>query len=131
MLNVHYEKVLKLSGGVPIGLLFGDVQTGKTKILEAALSLLGTQNTHILKKCSDANFVKICSQSTLGVVLDDLTDHRSILEKIMLLFDGKPIEKNDERIQPRTSFLASVNMQCFESLAKHHRYMHLKRYLGL
>lgn len=118
ILNVHYEKILPLSRGIPIGMLFGDVQTGKTKILEAALSLLGTQNSHMLKKCSDNNFLKMCSQSTLGVVLDD---YKGILEKIMLFFDGKPIEANDERLQPRTSFLASVNMHCFESLAKHHR----------
>lgn len=121
VLNVHYEKILPLSRGIPIGMLFGDVQTGKTKILEAALSLLGTQNTHMLKKCSDNNFLKMCSQTTLGVVLDDLTDYKGILEKIMLLFDGKPIETNDERLHPRTSFLASVNMQCFDSLAKHYR----------
>ncbi len=121
VLNVHYEQILPLSRGIPIGMLFGDVQTGKTKILEAALSMLGTQPSHMLKKCSDTNFLKICSYSTLGVALDDLTDSKSILEKIMLFFDGKPIETNEERLQPRTSFLASVNMNCFESLAKHNR----------
>ncbi len=59
------------------------------------------------------------------MVLDDLTDYKSILEKIMLFFYGKPVETNYERLQPRTSFLASVNMPCFESLAKHNRLVKL------
>lgn len=121
ILNVHYEEILSISKGVPIGMLFGDVQTGKTRILEAALSLTGTHNTHMLKKCSDNNFLKMCCQSTLGIVLDDITEPKSVSEKIMLLFDGKPIEINDERFKPRTSFLVSANMECFEKLTKHHR----------
>lgn len=122
VLNTHYELVLDMAKGVPIALLFGDVQTGKTRVLEAALSLVGTQHSHILKRCADTRFLKICSQSTLGAVLDDLTESKSILEKIMLLFDGKPIiEASGERIKPRTSFIASTNMDCFQSLSKHQR----------
>lgn len=104
-------------------MLFGDVQSGKTRILEAALSLVGTQNTHLLKKCSDNNFLKLCAQTTLGVVLDDITDAKSIIEKIMFFFDGKPVEVSEDRIKPRTSFLASANMDCFQNLAKHHRFV--------
>ena len=120
ILNIHYEQLLPIAKGVPIGMLFGDVQSGKTRILEAALSLVGTQNTHLLKKCSDN---KICSQTTLGVVLDDITDANSIIEKIMFFFDGKPVEIGEDRIKPRTSFLASANMECFQSLAKHYRFV--------
>lgn len=119
VLNIHYEQVLSISKGIAIGMLFGDIQTGKTKILEAALSLTGTRGTHMLKKCSDSSFFHMCAQTTLGLVLDDLTDAKSILEKIMFLYDGKPTNETED--VPRTSFLASVNMPCFSSLAKHDR----------
>ena len=45
LLNLHFERLVKITGGVPIGLLYGDVQCGKTRIMECALSLLGTHNT--------------------------------------------------------------------------------------
>ena len=56
----------------------------------------------------------------------DPTNHTAISEKIMLLFDGKTIEQNSVSLHPRTSFMTSINMPCFEKLAKHHRYMNVK-----
>ena len=55
--HLHYEMLLQLGGGgVPVGVLYGDVQTGKTTAMEAALSILGTTESHYRKQCSDILF---------------------------------------------------------------------------
>ena len=81
---LHYELLLQLVGGVPLGVLYGDVQTGKSMAMEAALSLLGTKESHYHKRCSDVSFFRITSQTTLGLVLDDLTQAQSLVGKIIL-----------------------------------------------
>ena len=102
LLHFNYELLQQLVGGVPIGVLYGDVQTGKSTAMEAALSLLGTQESHYRKRCSDVRFLRITSQTTLGLVLDDLTQAHGLVEKIMVLFDGKAVESGGETFRPRT-----------------------------
>lgn len=121
VLHVHYEMLLKLAGGVPVGVLYGDVQTGKTTAMETALSLLGTQETHYKKRCSDVRFFQITSRTTLGLVLDDLTQVSGLIEKIMVLFDGKSVDSGEQSITPRTSFMTALNQKQFKLFVKHHR----------
>lgn len=104
-LHLHYEMLLQLGCGVPVGVLYGDVQTGKTTAMEAVLSLLGTTESHYRKQCSDIRvFFQMTAQTTLGLVLDDLTQSTSLVEKIVVWFDGKSVKSGD-LIKPRTSFL--------------------------
>ena len=126
LLNLHYESLLPVVGGIPIAILYGDVQCGKSTATKVCLSLTGTQDSHFLGHCPDVTFIRATTQTTLGLVLDDPTNHTTISEKIMLLFDGKTIEQNSVSLHPRTSFMTSINMPCFEKLAKHHRYMNVK-----
>ena len=122
VLNVHYELVLQLAKGVPISLLYGDPGCGKTRIIELALSLLGTADSfHSIKSCSDGHFVKLCSRTTLGVAYDDESDPVKLSGKIMKLFEGKPVMFEGNTIVPRTSFIAAVNRECFEVLVKQSR----------
>ena len=87
VLHFHYESLLHKVGSVLVGVLYGDVQTGKTTVMQAVLSLLGIQDFHYRKRCSDGHFIKITAQSTLGLVLDDPTNIDGILEKVMVLFE--------------------------------------------
>ena len=66
-------------------------------------------------------FFQLTAQTTLGLVLDDLTNVDGILEKIMVLFDGQSIDVGGEIIKPRTSFMTALNIKQFEQLATHHR----------
>lgn len=113
--------MLELAGGVPIAILYGDVQCGKSTIMETALALVGTSTSHILKSCTDLQLVRACCQSTLGLVLDDVTDYTKVLEKIMLFYDGKAIAYQGGTIQPRTSFMVAVNHTAFNGLTQHPR----------
>ena len=106
---------------MPVGVLYGDVQTGKTTAIEAALSLLGTTESHYRKRCSDIGFFQMTAQTTLGLVLDDLTQSASLVEKIVVLFDGKSVESGGNLIKPRTSFMTALNMKQFMLLVNHHR----------
>jgi hypothetical protein len=74
VLHLHYELLLCEVGAVPVGVLYGDVQTGKTTAMQSALSLLGTQESHYRKRCSNGRFFQLTAQTTLGLVLDDLTN---------------------------------------------------------
>lgn len=121
VLHLHYEMLLHEMSGVPVGVLYGDVQTGKTTAMQSALSLLGTQESHYRKRCSDGRFFQLTAQTTLGLVLDYLTNVGGILEKIIVLFDGQNIDVGGETIKPRTSFMTALNMKQFKQLAEHHR----------
>ena len=122
VLNVHYERILQLERGVPIALLYGDVGCGKSRIIETALSLLGTADSfHSVKSCSDGQFVKICSRTTLGLAYYDEADAPRLSGKVMKLFEGKPIVYEGAMTKPRTSFLAAVNRECFDVLVKQTR----------
>ncbi len=113
---------MEIAGCVPIALLHGDVQCGKSTIMEAAVSLMGTSTTkHLLKGSTDLQFLLISSQTTLGLVLDDVTDYTNLLEKVMLLFDGKAVAHQRTSVKPRTSFMTAVNLRCFSGLSKHPR----------
>ena len=59
--------------------------------------------------------------TTLGLVLDDLTDAEAISEKILMIFDGKDVEYHGASLKPRTCFMASINMLCFKKIVKRHR----------
>lgn len=121
VLHLHYELLLRDVGTVPVGVLYGDVQTGKTTAMQSVLSLCGTEGSHYRKRCSDGRFFQLTAQTTLGLVLDDLTHIDGILEKIMVLFDGQHIDVGGETIKPRTSFMTALNMKQFKQLAAHHR----------
>ena len=41
VLSVHYEGIKQLEEGVPVAILYGDVACGKSRILDACLSLNG------------------------------------------------------------------------------------------
>ena len=56
VLHLHYDLLLRKVGAVLVGVLYGDVQTGKTTAMQSALSLLGTQESHYRKRCSDGRF---------------------------------------------------------------------------
>ena len=97
----------------------------KTRIIEYVLSILGIQNTpHYLKRCLDMKFMTATEHhTTLGLVLDDITDHEAICEKILMVFDGKDVEYHGVSVKPRTSFMASVNIPCFKKIVKHHGFV--------
>ena len=122
LLNLHYEcMVLQVPDGIPVAVLYGDVECGKSRAMRAALSLMGTQQSHFIKRCPDMRFMTMTTQTTLGLVLDDPTDAKAISEKIMLLFDGNTMEQQSSSVCPRTTFMTSLNMPCFRKLATHHR----------
>ena len=109
LLNLYYESLLPVVGGIPIAILYGDVECGKLTATKVCLSLTGTQDSHFLRRCPDVTFIRATTQTTL----DDPTNHTAISEKIMLLFDGKTIEQNSVSLHPRTSFMTSINIPCF------------------
>ncbi len=55
----------------------------------------------------------------LGLVLDDLTQVGGLIEKIVMLFDGKTVE-SEQSTKPRTSFMTALNMTQFKLFVKHH-----------
>ena len=66
LLSVHYKRIQRLEEGVPVAILYGDVACGKSRILDACLSLMGTADS--VKSCSDGQFIKLFPNNTwLGV----------------------------------------------------------------
>ena len=80
---LHYELLLQLVGGVPLGVLYGDVQQASQQQWKQLYHSWG-QRSPIITRCSDVSFLPITSQTTLGLVLDDLTQAQSLVGKIIL-----------------------------------------------
>ena len=121
VISVHYEAILLITKGVPIAILYGTSACGKSTAMETAQSLLGIQDSHLISRCPDIKFLQMTTQTTLGLVLNDPSDPNAISEKIMLLFEGKPIEVKTDTITPRTTFMTSLNYKCFNKLSQYHR----------
>ena len=121
VVSLHYEMIKSCSGGVAATIVFGDVQSGKTRATRAGQSLLGISDSHYVKHTSDIELARITSKTTLGIVLDDPTDQRMLQEKLMLHYDGGKIESGGNTIRPRTTFVTSINLPCLESLSKSFR----------
>ena len=121
LLNLHFQQLLPVMKGVPIALLYGAAACGKSTAMITALSLLGTQSSHLIGHCPDVTFFRMTTKTTLGLVLDDPSEVRAIHEKVMILFEGQSIEQKDETIKPRTTFMTSLNTPCFRKLVRHHR----------
>lgn len=119
VLSVHYEMIQSLEEGVPVALLYGDIACGKSRILDACLSLMGTSDSdHSVKSCPDGQFIQLCSKTTLGVVYDDEDVPTRLTGKIMMVFDSISVPYQGKMVKPRTSFLAAVNTECFEGVVK-------------
>ena len=76
--HYHYNQV-------PVSILFGDVGLGMSR---AALSLMGVQECNYFQEATDHRAIKTTSETTLGVVIADPTDHTVIAEKIIHHFEG-------------------------------------------
>ena len=66
-------------------------------------------------------FFDMTARTTLGLVLDDLTEAGGLVENIMILFDGKSqtvqVDSGGILIKPRTSFMTALNMKQFKYLS--------------
>ena len=66
VLTVHYEAQMTEYGSVPATLAYGEVQCGKLKATEAALSTMGMRSTNFFGEVSDSRTFEFTSQTTLG-----------------------------------------------------------------
>ncbi len=115
LLCLHYEalnKTAKLS--VPASVLFGDINHGKSKATQAALSLLGIQETNFISQIPDSKARQITAQTTLGVVINVPGD---IATKIMHHYDMGKATSQDGTYTPRYTFISSINDECLQKLA--------------
>ena len=74
------------------------------------------------QEATDHRAIKTTSETTLGVVIADPTDHTVIAEKIIHHFEGGTHASAHETIKPRTTFITSMNLKCLKQIAKEPRY---------
>ncbi len=73
VLALHYESIYDQGGKVPAAIACGDVSLGKSGASDAALSLLGVQETNKVKSTTDTQALKSATKTTLGLIIDDPT----------------------------------------------------------
>ena len=118
VLCLHYEGIHKdAKACVPAAVVFGDVSTGKSKATRASLALLGMESANFLHSVSDTKAMKVTAKSTIGIVIDDLTDHSQIAEKILHHFEHGKSTTCSATYTPRCTFITTVNRECLERLA--------------
>lgn len=83
VLHLHYKLLLRGVGQVPVGVLYGDVQTGK----QLQCCQLNHYREH-KNLTTERGAQMVVFPIDNWLVLDDLTDVCGILEKPMVLFDA-------------------------------------------
>lgn len=118
ILCLHYEGIHKdAKACVPAAVVFGDVSTGKSKATRASLALLGMESANFLHSVSDTKAMKVTAKSTIGIVIDNPTDHSQIAEKILHHFEHGKSTTCSVTYTPRCTFITTVNRECLERLA--------------
>ncbi len=118
MLCVHYTEVLRMAHQVPVGILYGDVQCGKSRAQECAVSMVGAKDFAIIRQTStDLVFTDLSSRSSLGYALDDPSNMSILSEKIVNNFEGKQVVSMGRHLRPLCTFTASVNMPLLKKLS--------------
>ncbi len=120
VLCVHYQQIMMEAHHVPATILFANVQWGKSLAEEAALSLMGVRK-QFFRHGTDIKMAELSSQTTLGFVLDDQSKPDSLAEKLLTHFEQRTVVSPLGTFIPRTTFIASVNMDCLQKLSKHKR----------
>ena len=117
VMSIHYESLNNKGYNVPAAVLFGDVSQGKSTATKAALSMVGTQDSHFLTSVSDNRSYKLTSTTTMGIVIDDPSDIKEITEKILIHFERGTVTTCKSSHKPRCTFITSVNHEILNKLA--------------
>lgn len=113
----HYEALFARFQQVPATLVFGEVCCGKTRATRAALSMVGAQDTNFFSSITDARSYRFAGSTTLGMVIDDPREEKELAKKITYHFDQSMVSTCARDYQPRTTFIASMNLPCLQRLA--------------
>lgn len=120
VLCTHYGGIMDcpVGGQVPATIAFGEVGLGKSQCAEAAQSMLGLPSRYRPSKITDAQATKFATQTTLGFVIDDPSDASEIAEKYLIYFEKGMRASSASTIEPKCTFITTMNMNCLESLAR-------------
>ena len=120
VLCTHYEGIMEcpIGGQVPATIAYGDIGLGKSLCAEAAQSMLGLPSQYRPSKITDTQATKFATQTTLGFVIDDPSDANEIAEKYLVYFEKGTRSSSSSTMEPKCTFITTMNMKCFESLAR-------------
>ena len=122
VLCVHYQQIMKEAHQVPASILFAKVQSGKSLAEEAALFMMGVRE-QFFRHGTDMKMAEVASQTTLGFVLDGQSKPNTLAEKLLTHFEQRKVVSPAGIFISKTTFIASVNMECLTKLSKQKRYV--------
>lgn len=111
ILSLHYQEFIERLRYCPIPLACGESGTGKTTILEAALSLMGARETRVYSKATREKIFDMCCECAgipLGV--DDPHSKADINKLLVDLYNGKKgatVGKGER--QPSSTIMITAN----------------------
>ena len=123
ILCTHYDAVMacEYGGQVPVTIIFGQVGLGKSKAVEAAQSMMGLPKIYRPSKITDVFATRFATQTTLGYVIEDPSDPGQIAEKILVNFEKGTYLSSSSSLNPRCTFMTTMNMNCIASLSNMHK----------
>ena len=86
-MNMHFQTLVKLKGGAPVVVLYGEPEVGKTTIANAAMSVAG------IEACSFRGtrreyFVHLAARTSLGLLYDDPNKVQEVENIIIDFYNG-------------------------------------------
>lgn len=86
-MNVHFQTLVEFKGGVPIVVLYGELNVGKTTIANAAMSALGIKACRF-RGMHQEYFVYLAAQTLLGLMYDDPNKIQEVEDIIINFYNG-------------------------------------------
>lgn len=101
----------ELFGHVPSLLVTGPRQTGKTLFSEVSASFVAIngENLCVVKESTLAALRKRGLREHLPLIINDPQDEFTILTALQELYEGKSVQKADEKIKPTSSIVVTMN----------------------
>ena len=108
-MNLHFQTIVEYKGGAPIVVLYGEPDTGKTSVANAAMSCLGVEACMFRGLCREY-FLHLAQQTSL-VLFYDNPNHVQEIESIIVDFYNGMTRGSFKRgfETPRCGFMLACN----------------------
>ena len=107
---LHYKTIIEVNGECPAPFICGNVGTGKSLALRAALSLLGCHKSRFYSRGTREKYAPLLGKSTFPLGIDDPQKVDTIGELMVDLFNGgKSMTVAHGDIEPMSSGVITAN----------------------
>jgi hypothetical protein len=111
IISLSYGRIYDWFGHVPSLLVTGPRHTGKTLYAEVSVSYVATnaEDICVVKDSTLASLRKRSLREHMPLIINDPQDDYTVITALQELYEGKTVQKSDEKIKPSSSIMITMN----------------------